>query len=64
MEIFEETIDAPMGRRLANSSCDEEEYLLNSLELDFTGYSKRKNLKMLSKNVGKYTGGFSTIGPT
>ena len=24
--MFEETIDSPMGRRLANSACDEEEW--------------------------------------
>ena len=40
--MFEETIDAPMGRRLANSACDEEEWLLNSNVLDFSGIFKRK----------------------
>ena len=40
--MFEETINAPMGRRLANSACDEEECLLNSGELDFTGLFRRK----------------------
>ena len=28
--MFEEIIDAPMGRKLANAACDEEEGLLNS----------------------------------
>ena len=40
--IFEEIIDAPMGRKLANSACDEEEGLLNSGSLDFTGLFRRK----------------------
>ena len=40
--IFEEIIDAPMGRKLANSACDEEECLLNSGSLDFTGLFRRK----------------------
>ena len=46
--MFEETINAPMGRRLANSACDEEECLLNSGELDFTGiFRKKKSTKSL-----------------
>ena len=46
--MFEETINAPMGRRLANSACDEEECLLNSGELDFTGlFRKKKSVKSL-----------------
>ena len=40
--FFEEIIDAPMGRKLANSACDEEEGLLNSGSLDFTGLFRRK----------------------
>ena len=40
--IFEEIIDAPMGRKLANSACDEEEGLLSSGSLDFTGLFRRK----------------------
>ena len=40
--MFEEAIDAPMGRRLANSACDEEEWLLNSLEIDHSGFFRRK----------------------
>ena len=40
--MFEEAIDAPMGRRLANSACDEEEWLLNSQELDYSGFFRRK----------------------
>ena len=31
--FFEEIIDNPMGRRLANAACDEEEWLLNSQDL-------------------------------
>ena len=40
--IFEEIIDAPMGRKLANAACDEEEGLLNSGELDITGFFRKK----------------------
>ena len=40
--MFEETINAPMGRRLANSACDEEEWLLQSGVLDKTGFFRRK----------------------
>ena len=40
--MFEETIDSPMGRKLANSACDEEEWLLNSGSLDFTGFFRKK----------------------
>lgn len=40
--MFEETIDVPMGRKLVNSACDEEENLLNSNELDFTGFFRKK----------------------
>ncbi len=40
--MFEEAIDSPMGRRLANSACDEEEWLLNSMELDYSGFFRRK----------------------
>lgn len=42
--IFEEIIDAPMGRKLANAACDEEEGLLNSGELDFTGLFRKKKI--------------------
>jgi len=40
--MFEETIDSPMGRRLANSACDEEEWLLNNMEIDHSGLFRRK----------------------
>ena len=42
--IFEEIIDAPMGRKLANAACDEEEVLLNSGVLDFTGVFRRRKI--------------------
>ena len=42
--MFEEIIDAPMGRKLANAACDEEEALLNSGALDFTGLFRRKKI--------------------
>ena len=40
--FFEEIIDAPMGRKLANAACDEEEWLLSAGQLDSTGWFKRK----------------------
>ena len=40
--MFEETIDSPMGRKLANSACDEEEWLLDSGSLDKTGFFRKK----------------------
>jgi len=47
--MFEETIDSPMGRKLANSACDEEEWLLNNGSLDHTGFfRKKKALKSLA----------------
>lgn len=62
--FFEETIDAPMGRRLANSSCDEEEYLLNSLELDFTGFfKKKKSQNALQKRWEIHGWGFPQLAP-
>jgi len=40
--FFEEIINAPMGRRLVNSACDEEEWLLNFGQLDNTGFFRKK----------------------
>ena len=46
--FFEETIDAPMGRKLANASCDEEEWLLGGGQLDAEGlFKRRKSLRLL-----------------
>lgn len=42
--FFEETIDKPMGRRLANAACDEEENLLSAGYLDKTGMFKKKKI--------------------
>ena len=42
--FFEETIDKPMGRRLANAACDEEENLLSAGYLDKTGIFKKKKI--------------------
>jgi len=44
--FFEEIIDAPMGRKLVNSACDEEEWLLNSGELDHSGLFRNKKIKL------------------
>ena len=43
--FFEEIIDNPMGRRLANAACDEEEWLLNSQDLEFTGFFRKKKAR-------------------
>ena len=43
--FFEDIIDAPMGRKLANSACDEEENLLEDVELNFTGLFRKKKTK-------------------
>ena len=46
--LFEEIIDAPMGRRMVNSACDEEEDLLKYGVLDYGGiFRKRKTLSAL-----------------
>ena len=42
--FFEDIIDAPMGRKLANSACDEEENLLEDVELKFTGLFRKKKI--------------------
>ena len=41
--FFEEIIDAPMGRKLANAACDEEEFLLGNIELNFNGFFRKKD---------------------
>lgn len=48
--FFEETINAPMGRRLANAACDEEEWLLNSGQIDVSGIFKKKKMELALKN--------------
>ena len=47
--FFEEVIDAPMGRKLANSACDEEENLLEFDMIDFTGFFRKKKTKLALK---------------
>jgi hypothetical protein len=54
--MFEETIDSPMGRKLANSACDEEEWLLNEGQLDFTGFFKKKKVMKAIVNRWKIHG--------
>ena len=62
--IFEEIIDAPMGRKLANAACDEEEGLLNSGELDFTGFFvRKKSLRPWNKDGGYMAGGSQKSNP-
>jgi hypothetical protein len=48
--FFEEAINAPMGRRLANAACDEEEWLLNSGQIDVNGLFKKKKMQAALKN--------------
>ena len=43
--FFEDIIDAPMGRKLANFACDEEENLLEDVDLNFTGLFRKKKTK-------------------
>ena len=43
--FFEDVIDAPRGRKLANSACDEEENLLEDVDLNFTGLFRKKKTK-------------------
>lgn len=43
--FFEEIIDTPMGRKLVNSACDEEEWLLNSGTLDHSGLFRKKKVQ-------------------
>ncbi|MDP6869792.1 MAG: hypothetical protein QGI21_03350 [Candidatus Poseidoniaceae archaeon] len=45
--FFEETIDTPMGRKLANAACDEEEFLISSGELLERGFFKKKKMQKL-----------------
>lgn len=40
--FFEEVIDAPMGRKLANAACDEEEILLENNDFNFNGFFRKK----------------------
>ena len=62
--MFEETIDSPMGRKLANSACDEEEWLLNSGSLDHTGFFRKKKALNSMTHRWKINGwGTPTLNP-
>ena len=62
--FFEEIIDAPMGRKLANAACDEEEYLLENIELNFNGFFRKKKTKAALKGRWKLHGwGLPYISP-
>ena len=50
--LFEEVIDSPMGRKLANSACDEEEFLLENNQLDASGFFRKK--KAFSAMKGRW----------
>ena len=54
--FFEEIIDAPMGRKLANAACDEEEYLLERIELKFNGFFRKKKTTAALENRWKLHG--------
>lgn len=43
--FFEDIIDVPMGRKLANAACDEEEFLLENNDLNFNGFFRKKKTK-------------------
>ena len=53
VEIFEEIIDKPMGRRLANSACDEEEHLLSEGIIEATGLFKTSKVNKLVEKDGE-----------
>jgi len=62
--FFEEIIDAPMGRKLANAACDEEENLLQNKELIFTGLFRKKKTKAALEARWKLHGwGIPNISP-
>lgn len=62
--FFEEIIDAPMGRKLANAACDEEENLLKNIELNFNGFFRRKKAEKALRARWKLHGwGIPTISP-
>ena len=54
--FFEEIIDNPMGRKLVNAACDEEEWLLNSQELDYTGFFRKKKVRNALEERWKLNG--------
>lgn len=54
--FFEEIIDAPMGRKLANAACDEEENLLEKIDLNFNGFFRKKKTKAALESRWKLHG--------
>ena len=48
-----------MGRKLANAACDEEEFLLENIDLNFNGFFAKKRQKQHSKSLET-----SRMGPT
>ncbi|MGB1571669.1 MAG: hypothetical protein ACPH5Y_00795 [Candidatus Poseidoniaceae archaeon] len=54
--FFEEIIDAPMGRKLANAACDEEENLLECNDLKFSGFFRKKKAKAALEDRWKLHG--------
>ena len=54
--FFEEIIDAPMGRKLANAACDEEENLLKNIDLNFNGFFRKKKTKAALEDRWKLHG--------
>ena len=62
--FFEECIDVPMGRRLANAACDEEEWLISSGQLDVSGFFKnRKSVTTINSRWELFGWGQPLISP-
>lgn len=62
--FFEECIDVPMGRKLANAACDEEEWLISSGQLDVSGFfRKRKFSEAIKKRWELFGWGQPSISP-
>ena len=62
--FFEENIDAPMGRRLANAACDEEEWLISGGQIDVSGFfKKRKASDAIISRWKLYGWGMPSISP-
>ena len=63
-QVFEEKMDSPMGRKLANSACDEEENLLESEDFNIRGFFKRKKkLSAIKKRWATHGWGNPVVTP-
>lgn len=63
-QVFEEKMDSPMGRKLANAACDEEESLLKSEGFNIRGFFKKKKaLNAIEKRWSMHGWGNPVITP-